>query len=420
MTSIKFIDLFAGMGGMRLAFESAAKDLNLFAECVLTSEIKSHAIATLETNFPNNHIHGDIRNLREKDIPDFDVLLAGFPCQAFSYAGKRLGFDDTRGTLFFEVARILKAKQPLGFILENVEGLIRHDIQNPKDKIGRTFETILNVLQDLGYQITWAVLNALDFGVPQARKRVFIVGTKHQAPNLNLDMTNRKPCSLNDILQIDENDVVSNSSFVKKVLSKFKASDLIGKSFNDKRGGVDNIHSWDIGLKGDVTLAEKRVLESLMKERRKRCWAQDSGIPWKDGQALSKNQLERITQLGAQTLNVAIDHLVQLQYIKQDAKRIDAYDLYGGKLSFEFSDVLNPKGYAPTLVATDLEHLAVYTGKGLRSLKVEEMLALCGYPKSYQFGRNCSKRDIFDLVGNTVVVPVVEFVARNLLDALQG
>jgi len=411
MQVIKFVDLFAGMGGMRLGFERAVAALGLSSECIMTSEIKKSAIETLQANFKEKDIQGNICELETHKLGDFDVLLAGFPCQAFSYAGKRLGFADTRGTLFFDVARILKDKQPSGFILENVEGLIRHRAQSPKDRIGKTFETILNVLQDLGYQVTWSVLNATDFGVPQARKRVFIVGTKNQAPNLTLSPTHKKACSLKDALVLDENDVCSNSSFVQKVLSKFKSHDLIGKSFNDKRGGADNIHSWEIGLKGDVTPTERLVLESLMKERRKRGWADDSGIPWKDGQALTKTQLQTITQLGAQELDAAIDRLLVLQYIKKDARRVDAYDLYGGKLSFEFSDVLNPSGY----VATDLDHLAVCTEKGLRSLKVEELLALSGYPTSYQFGKGCSKKDIFDLIGNTVAVPVVEFVATRLL-----
>lgn len=415
MQVIKFVDLFAGMGGMRLGFERAAKDLGLETECVLTSEIKKSAVETLQANFKDTSIQGNVCEIETHEIDDFDVLLAGFPCQAFSFAGKRLGFADTRGTLFFDVARILKDKQPQGFILENVEGLIRHCVQNPKDKIGKTFETILNVLQDLGYQVSWSVLNAVDFGVPQARKRVFIVGTKNQAPDLSLSISHIKPCKLKDALQLDDNDAVSNSSFVKKVLSKFKASDLIGKSFNDKRGGADNIHSWDVGLKGDVTPNERLVLEGLMTERRKRSWAYASGIPWKDGQALTKNQIQIITQLDTQALDTAIDRLLLLQYIKSDTNRVDAYDLYGGKLSFEFSDVLNPNGYAPTLVATDLEHLAVCTDKGLRSLKVGELLALSGYPTDYRFGKGCSRRDIFDLVGNTVAVPVVEFVASRLL-----
>lgn len=162
----QFIDLFAGIGGFRLAFQ------NLGGKCVFTSEWDKEAKRTYLTNFGELPF-GDITKERTKSfIPDgFDVLCAGFPCQAFSIAGKRGGFDDTRGTLFFDVAEIIKRKQPKAFFLENVKGLRSHDK-------GRTLETILNVLRnDLGYYVPDPqVLNAKDYGVPQNRERIFIVG----------------------------------------------------------------------------------------------------------------------------------------------------------------------------------------------------------------------------------------------------
>ena len=151
-----FIDLFAGVGGIRLGFEQACKDLGFNAECVFTSEIDEWACRTYRKNFPID-IHdpkSDITKVDETKLPDFDVLLAGFPCQAFSIAGKRGGFDDTRGTLFFDVARIIKEKQPQAFLLENVKGLINH-------RGGKTLEVIVNTLEkDLGYTVFYKVLNA--------------------------------------------------------------------------------------------------------------------------------------------------------------------------------------------------------------------------------------------------------------------
>jgi len=144
---ITFIDLFAGMGGMRIGFEQAVAELGFLSECIFSSEIKTHAKAVYQCNFGEDYTHGDITQVNEKDMPDFDFLLAGFPCQAFSNAGKRLGFEDTRGTLFFDVARILKEKKPKGFLLENVEGLVTHNN-------GATLETILTVLDDLGYNVS--------------------------------------------------------------------------------------------------------------------------------------------------------------------------------------------------------------------------------------------------------------------------
>ena len=239
---IKFIDLFSGIGGIRKGFELACDELGLEYECVFTSEIKPYAVDVFKQNHPDESISGDITQIDADNIPDFDFILAGFPCQTFSTAGKRLGFEDTRGTLFFEVERIIKAKNPYGFVLENVEGLVNHDRVNPKDKMGRTLTLILSHLETLGYKTTWKVLNAKDFGIPQYRKRIYIVGTKNEYPDFqNFPVTRRK---LADILE--QGKPVSDSKFVQLILSHYSIDELCGKSIKDKRGGNNNIHSWDI------------------------------------------------------------------------------------------------------------------------------------------------------------------------------
>ena len=139
---IKYIDLFAGIGGFNIGFKEACKAKKISSQCVFTSEIKETAKEIYRDNFRVNNIDGDISKIDAKDIPKFDLLLAGFPCQAFSSAGKRKGFEDTRGTLFFEIQRILEHHNPKCFILENVEGLIKHDLQNKGDDIGRTLTII--------------------------------------------------------------------------------------------------------------------------------------------------------------------------------------------------------------------------------------------------------------------------------------
>lgn len=159
----KFIDLFAGIGGMRVALESVG------GKCVFSSEWDKFACRTYAANFGETP-RGDITKISAADIPDFDVLSAGFPCQPFSIAGKKLGFEhETQGTLFFEVERILKAKRPKAFLLENVKNLTAHNR-------GETFKIMLSHLTALGYKVYYKVLNALDYGVPQKRERIIICG----------------------------------------------------------------------------------------------------------------------------------------------------------------------------------------------------------------------------------------------------
>lgn len=162
--TFKTIDLFAGIGGIRLGFQYYG------CENVFSSEWDKHAQSMYETNF-NEKPFGDINLIMPEDIPDHDILLAGFPCQPFSIAGKGLGFSDTRGTLFFNIESILKAKNPTAFLLENVKRLTTHDS-------GRTFKVILDKLNGLGYTVYHKVLNSLDYGVPQKRERIYIVGFK--------------------------------------------------------------------------------------------------------------------------------------------------------------------------------------------------------------------------------------------------
>ncbi len=171
-STIKFIDLFCGIGGFRYASQQAFQQLGSKGQCLFSSDIDKFAAESYQANFGEKPA-GDITKVDEKDIPDFDLLFAGFPCQAFSICGLQKGFaDSTKGTLFFDIARILKAKQPNAFVLENVKNLISHDG-------GRTFQTIIHVLrEELGYFVDYKILNALDFGLPQKRERIIIAGAK--------------------------------------------------------------------------------------------------------------------------------------------------------------------------------------------------------------------------------------------------
>ncbi|WP_407451885.1 DNA (cytosine-5-)-methyltransferase [Fibrobacter sp.] len=419
--TLKFIDLFAGIGGIRKGLELAAQECGFNTECVFTSEIKPHAISILQQNHPNEKIIGDITKVDANCIPDFDILCAGFPCQAFSAAGKREGFADTRGTLFFDVERILKAKRPKGFILENVEGLVNHDK-------GRTLQVILSHLDSIGYKVSYKVLNSKFFGVPQERKRIYIVGTFGK--KVALEDFQKTERVLADILE--KNKPTEQSPFVKKLLSKYDIKDLYGKSIKDKRGGSSNIHSWDLETKGKTSKEERKLLNLILKERRKKKWAEIYRIDWMDGMPLTR---EMITSFyPAKNLESILNKLVEKGYVvyehpkkkivengvsrrEYDMNLPMGYNIVAGKLSFEINKILDPQSIAPTLVAMDMQKLFVVDGNGLRKLTLREGLRLFGYPESYKF--EIKEKDGFDLLGNTVVVPVIKAVCERLISNLE-
>lgn len=432
--TVKFIDLFAGLGGIRLGFEKAFKDVGMETECVMTSEIKPYAVKTLKHNFGHEFLAGDIFEIRNEFIPDFDFLLGGFPCQPFSAGGKRQGFLDTRGTLFFEIERILREKRPYGFILENVEGLVKHDLENKSDEIGRTLKTILQTLEnELGYKTSWKVFDSLEFGLAQSRKRIFIVGTKDKKIDLNGNQPRFK--SLESVLE--KGLPTLKSDFIDKLLAHFPFEDLYGKSIKDKRGGDNNIHSWDIEIKGSVSKQQAEILNKLFKQRRKKQWAVEIGIDWMDGMALTLEQINTFIDLPKTELKTLLEDLTKKGYLKfehpkklvklqtengistsrvYDETKPKGYNIVTGKLSFEINKVLDPKDIAPTLVATDVSRLAVPDGNGLRRLTIREGLRLFGYPEWYEIPTK--EYDAFDLLGNTVAVPVVEFVASKIVETI--
>jgi DNA (cytosine-5)-methyltransferase 1 len=430
--TVKFIDLFAGLGGIRLGFQQAFKEVGIDTECVMTSEIKPYAVKTLKHNFGQDYLAGDIFDIQNDSIPDFDFLLGGFPCQPFSAGGKRQGFLDTRGTLFFEIERILRAKKPYGFILENVEGFVKHDLEKKSDEIGRTLKTVLHTLEnDLGYKITWKVFDSLEFGLPQSRKRIFIVGTKDK----HIDLSGNKPY-FNVLENILEKGLPTlKSEFINKLLSHFPLQKLYGKSIKDKRGGDNNIHSWDIEIRGSVSKQQSTILNQLFKQRRKKQWAEEIGIDWMDGMALTLEQINTFIDLPKSELKDLLDDLTNKGYLKfeypkklvklqtangittfreYDETKPKGYNIVTGKLSFEINKVLDPKDIAPTLVATDVSRLAVADGNGLRRLTIREGLRLFGYPEWYEIPTK--EYDAFDLLGNTVAIPVVAFVANKLAE----
>jgi DNA (cytosine-5)-methyltransferase 1 len=202
LSSYTFIDLFAGIGGFRYALESFG------AQCLFSSEIDKHARAVYKENH-GDMPHGDITNIDEKMIPKHTILCGGFPCQAFSISGKQKGFEDTRGTLFFEIARIVKLHTPKLLLLENVRNFIRHDN-------GKTLQTVIDILNNLGYKVFYELLNASHFGVPQSRQRVYIVAFHHSLKVNSFDFpkSNGIRTTLMDFL--DDNDEIALEKYIIK------------------------------------------------------------------------------------------------------------------------------------------------------------------------------------------------------------
>lgn len=565
------------MGGMRLGLEQVLDSKGIEHSCVLTSEIKPYALDVYKQNFGKDNLVGDITQVKGSDIPDFDMLLAGFPCvvgntkiytnrgykkiedieigdmvlthtntfkrvlevmskpskeiyevrigklckilitgghpfytrkrinnvlsepewietkylskemmvgipsqiiqdlsievlrglsnfsysnsiywfklfskpkkinknlvvynlsveddnsytvnnfivhncQPFSSAGKQRGFEDTRGTLFFEVARILKEKKPNYFLLENVENLVRHDLSIEDKKngktIGKTLETILYTLKDLGYYTSWKVIQASDYGVPQVRRRIYIVGSLNKEISLENFQKSFVPFSV-----IQEKGLGFQESFFNQQIRKYIEKNnlsydfLYDKAIRDKRGSSSNIHSWTLGLRGEVSKEQCDLLEKMVLERRKSELAKKKGVPLKDGVGLTIEELKDI-YIG-KNIEEDISDLLNKGYIKE--KSLDTfdeilYDIVGGKLSYEFTKIIDPTKPCLTLVATEVGKLGVIDGEGIRKLTLREGLRLNGYPENYKF--DIAYRKGMDLLGNTVVVPIIKMICERIL-----
>lgn len=213
--NFSFIDLFAGIGGIRLGFEAAG------GYCVFSSELDEDACKTYEANF-GEYPSGDITKITASDIPNFDILLAGFPCQSFSIMGKKEGFsNETCGTLFFDIERILKEKMPPALMLENVKNLMTHDG-------GKTYHVIKSHLEALGYHVYSKILNALDYGVPQKRERLIIVGfLDNVAFSFPPIISKEKRKTLTDVLEQN----VDSKYYVRKAIKDSRLQRIKDKNY---------------------------------------------------------------------------------------------------------------------------------------------------------------------------------------------
>lgn len=414
---IKFIDLFAGTGGIRLGFEQACKKFDLKTECVFSSEIDKNACASYELNFGHNPF-SDVTKV--EDLPPFDFMLAGFPCQSFSYAGKRRGFGETRGTLFFEVERLLAKYKPKGFLLENVRGLTSHDE-------GRTFETIINSLKNLGYNVEYFLLNSSNFEVPQNRVRIYIVGSlngeirtklqsdvgaadshkfKEQNGQTSLFSEQRKIRVVKDVLEKNfPKKYECTADFVDKLRTIVgdDLSKLHGYRLIDYRGG-QSIHSWELGIKGECTKEEIEFLNLLIRNRRKKIFGTHQ-----DGKSLTLDQIK--TFYKKNDLEKILTSLLKKGYLSNYE---DKYNPVAGNMSFEVFKFLDPESISITLTASDTNRLGIVQNGKARKLTPRECARLQGFPDTYKLLDNDNA--VYKQMGNAVSVPVIEAVVIDLIE----
>lgn len=415
-TVMRFVDLFSGTGGIRLGFEEACAAQGIATECVYSCEIDDKACKAYELNFGVNP-KSDVREVTS--LPDFDCLLAGFPCQAFSYAGKQKGFGDTRGTLFFEVERLLKQYRPAFFLLENVRGLTTHDQ-------GRTFQTIKSKLVDLGYHLNALLLNSSHFGVPQNRVRIYIMGSLYGEikSDLHSDVGPadshqfQSSSQQGDLFEAHTQNKVVHDILETTVDKKYYCADdfvkrlkrVVGKDLSklhgyrliDYRGG-QSIHSWELGIKGECTDREINFMNLLIANRRKKHFGEHQ-----DGKALTIEQIK--TFYPDRDLEDILASLTSKGYLSCYGYK---YNPVAGNMSFEVFKFLHPQSISITLTASDTNRLGIVQKGIARRLTPRECARLQGYPDTYRLLQDDNA--VYKQMGNGVSVPVIRSVIKDFL-----
>ena len=365
---MKFLELCAGIGGFRQALE------NLGCECVGWSEIDKYAIKLYSAWYNDNCNFGDVTKINAETLPDFDLLVGGFPCQAFSIAGKRMGFDDTRGTIFFDFARIMKTKKPKFAIFENVKGLLNHDG-------GKTYETILQTLNELGYDAQWGILNTKFHGLPQNRERVYIVANLRERSSTKI--------------------LFERGDGITDKVERTEQS-IIGDYYTEN----GKTHQWG-GVIGDKSIAPC-LMAGEYKSLRIVKIGSIGGKPCQSDQVYSPSGVS--VTLSAQ--NGGKGAMTGLYKIG---------DIDG--LNTQYSRVYDSEGISATINAQG-GGLGAKTGlynieHKVRRLTPKECFRLQGFKDEmvdlgYKLG--ISDTQLYKMAGNAVSVPVVEWVAQRVLN----
>lgn len=379
---MKFIDLFAGIGGFRYGLQKVATESDCGSDsesgasqhgqrafyCVWSNEWDKYASQIYKKHYGECDTR-DIRTVDTSEIPDHDLLCAGFPCQSFSVAGKRLGFEDTRGTMFFEIARVIRDKRPRYFLLENVKGLLSHDE-------GKTFQTILGVLSDLGYEYQWQVLNSKNFGVPQNRERIFIIG--------HLRETSRP-----EVFPIGESYSISHQTKYAEQAGRSRISSTIDARYGSLRNAGETYLHYIGGIKG------KRDMWLKDNKQNSRNFSQGQRVCSSDG--IASTIAGNAGGLGGKTGLYAIPVLTPDRMEKRQNGR-------------RFKNDGDP---AFTLTSQD-KH-GVYDGLSIRRLTPVECERLQGFPDNWTEGISDTQR--YKCLGNAVTTLVITEIGRKLIQA---
>lgn len=364
------MSLFSGIGGFELGIQRSCAE----AECVGFAEIDKYASIIYKNHFPNHTNYGDITNIDEHGLPDFELLCGGFPCQSFSIAGKRGGFEDTRGTLFFHIARIAKHARPRLLFLENVKGLLSHDG-------GRTFNTIIAVLDELGYDLQWQVLNSKNHGVPQNRERVFIVGHIRETARPQVF----------PFLENDSEDIVlptittritadSNGTYVGE-----RSSQEI-KQLNAPKHSNERVYAAD-GISPTLNTMQGGNRQPFIMQRPR-------------GHNKGGDKLLAPTLTG-NSYQVVVENDNNIHIRRRDEKGSTPQ---GAKFN-------KPSGVTETLRSA--QPAKVIENAKIRRLTPKECERLQGFPDDWTLGVSDSQR--YKMIGNAVTVNVIEAVAQKLL-----
>jgi len=417
---MRFIEMFAGVGGFRLGLEP------LGLRCAWANDIDPDACEVYRRRH-GDIVEGDIAAIPSRDIPDHDILTAGFPCQPFSRGGANLGFDDTRGTLFFEVARVLRDKRPKLAVLENVRDMLTHDR-------GRTFRTVAAAIRECGYQFDFAILSSADFGVAQKRERVYIVAAKCDMRLRPADEPPRLPPSAERLRELagvssifrrrqpgarvtlgsvqPKRRVLVPEAVESAVRAKLGERPASLVRIRDVRTGFQSVPTWTVGLFGAVSDEDTAVLESMRRGHQAVMWDAMAGKS-KPGKTWIKafrpedpeerRRLERLADMG---------------YVR---RRDDGYSLINrnilpGGLPSAYG---GPAAVAPTLTASNLSCFGVVREDGVYELGPAEFEWLQGFPVGFtDIGLGDRKR--MRLLGNAVTPSVARHAASTLLDALDA